>query len=55
MEIKGVQGWMLIFAKRSVGIGVNVDIFGCTGNITGANVLRVLTKLKKCAIMRRVH
>lgn len=46
---------MLIFVKRSVGIGVNVDICGCVGNITGVNVLRVLTKLKKYAIIGGVH
>lgn len=46
---------MLIFVKRSVDIGVNVDICGCVGNVTGANVLRVLTKLKKCAIIGGVH
>ena len=33
---------MLIFVKRSVGIGVNVDICGCAGNVTWVNVLRVL-------------
>ena len=46
---------MLIFVKRSVGIGVNFNICGCVGNATGVNVLKVLTKLKKCAIIGVVH
>lgn len=41
--------------KRNVGTGVNVDICGYASNATVGNVLKVLTKLKKCAIIRGVH